>query len=241
MSQSTPIRAVLLDLDGTLIANEMRAFLAEYFALISSSFAHLVPADRLPELLIRATRAMIEDQSNATNQEVFERVFPQLVGHPWSVLEPVFRDFYEREFPRLRPYVRKKPQARPLLEWLFAHDFPVVVATNPLFPLTAIRQRMVWGEVHDFPYTLITAIENSRSAKPHLRYFRDILDTVSCRPEEVLVVGDENNDMVAGHLGCRTFLIPGANTHLQPDTPPPTYQGGLADVLSLLQEREQCT
>jgi hypothetical protein len=50
------------------------------------------------------------------------------------------------------------------------------------------------------------------------------------------MVGDEDMDMVAANLGCRTFLVPGPRTELDPTTPQPTYRGTLADLVALLKD-----
>ncbi|MFN2166026.1 MAG: HAD family hydrolase, partial [Anaerolineae bacterium] len=110
----------------------------------------------------------------------------------------------------------------------------VVIATNPLFPALAVQHRMAWAGVADFAYDLVTSYENSRAIKPNLLYFEQILETLGRRPEDCLVVGDEDMDMVAAHLGCRTFLVPGSRTNLSPSTPKPTYEGSLGDVGALL-------
>ena len=110
----------------------------------------------------------------------------------------------------------------------------MVIATNPLFPATAIEQRLEWAGVADFPYRLVTTFENSRAAKPNLLYFEQILETIGRLAEESLVVGDEDMDMVAAHLGCPTFLVPGPRTKLSPTTPKPTYRGTLMDLGRLL-------
>ena len=89
--------------------------------------------------------------------------------------------------------------------------------------------------VADFPYRLVTTFENSRAAKPNLLYFEQILETIGHLAEESLVVGDEDTDMVAAHLGCPTFLVPGPRTKLSPTTPKPTYRGTLMDLGRLLQ------
>ena len=95
----------------------------------------------------------------------------------------------------------------------------MAVATNPLFPETAIRQRLEWAGVADFPYQLVTTYENSRFCKPNQRYFDAIAAQLGHAPEACLVVGDEDMDMVAACAGCPTFLVPGPSTNLDPATP----------------------
>jgi ribonucleotide monophosphatase NagD (HAD superfamily) len=64
------------------------------------------------------------------------------------------------------------------------------------------------------------------------------LETISRPPQACLMVGDEDMDMVAAHLGCRTFLVPSGRTELAPSTPQPNWQGTLGDVYALLQDQK---
>jgi len=176
---------------------------------------------------------MIANDGQATNEEVFAAAFYPLAGHTRAELEPIFLDFYEHDFPHLRQFTRRKPEARQVVQHAFALGHDVVIATNPLFPAIAIRQRLAWAGVDDFPYRLVTSYENSRFCKPNLHYFEQILAYIDHQPATCLMVGDEDMDMVAARIGCQTFLVPGPATALTPETPEPTYRGALADVLAL--------
>jgi FMN phosphatase YigB (HAD superfamily) len=233
MGQS--IRAILFDLDGTLLDNDMEVFLPPYFAMLTARMAPFVPREQFLDHLMRATEVMMANDGRATNEEVFAAAFYPLNEHSREELEPVFAEFYAEDFPELQRYTRRKPHARPVVEQAFGLGCDVIIATNPLFPATAVQQRLAWAGVEDFPYRLVTTYENSRAAKPNLRYFEDILEAVGQPAEAALVVGDEDMDMVAGHLGCPTFLVPGSRTNLDPTTPEVTYRGSLGDVIALLQ------
>ena len=67
----------------------------------------------------------------------------------------------------------------------------------------AVRERMRWAGVDDFPYALVTAIEKCHFAKPHPEYFAEVLARLDKRPDEALVVGNDwEADMVpAARLG----------------------------------------
>ena len=229
------IKAILFDLDGTLLESNMDVFLPHYFKLLSARVAHLLPPDEFMAHLMQASNAMVNNDGRATNEEVFAAAFFPLISHPREKAESAFRDFYAHDFPTLRQYTRRKPEARQVVRQAFDLGCDVVVATNPLFPATAIEQRLEWAGVADFPYRLVTTFENSRAAKPNLLYFEQILETIGRLAEESLVVGDEDMDMVAAHLGCPTFLVPGPRTKLSPTTPEPTYRGTLMDLGRLLQ------
>jgi FMN phosphatase YigB (HAD superfamily) len=232
---NTQIQAILFDLDGTLLDNDMATLLPYYFRLLGARVAHHIAPDEFMDHLIKASDAMIANDGRATNEEVFVEVFYDSTGLPRDELEPVFVDFYANDFPTLRRYTRPKPEARPVVQMAFDLGFDVVIATNPVFPATAVQQRLAWAGVDGLPYRRVTSFENSRAAKPNLRYFEEILDDLGLPASAVMVVGDENMDMVAAHLGCKTFLVPGPRTELAPKTPSPDYSGTLADVGALLQ------
>jgi FMN phosphatase YigB (HAD superfamily) len=230
------IQAILFDLDGTLLDANMDVFLPHYFKALSARVAHLLPPDQFIAHLMQASQAMVVNDGHDTNEAVFARAFYPLLGHPRQELEPIFMDFYANDFPRLRQYTRRKPQARQVVRAAFERGYDVVIATNPLFPATAIQQRLEWAGVADFAYQLVTTYENSRAAKPNLLYYEQILETIGHPAPACLVVGDEDIDMVAAHLGCPTFLVPGPRTDLASTTPEPTYRGTLADLAALLQD-----
>lgn len=228
------IQAILFDLDGTLLDANMDVFLPHYFKALSARVAHLLPPDQFIASLMQASRAMMVNDGHDTNETVFAQAFYPLVGYPRQELEPIFTDFYVKGFPKLRQYTRRKPQAHRIVQAAFDRGYDVVIATNPLFPATAIQQRLEWAGVADFPFRLVTTYENSRATKPNLLYYEQILETIGHPAPACLVVGDEDMDMVAAHLGCPTFLVPGPRTELAPTTPEPTYRGTLADLEALL-------
>lgn len=233
----TNLRAILFDLDGTLLENDMGTFLPPYFQRLSAHVSHIMPPEPFLQHLMRATHVMIENDGRMTNEELFAAAFYPKVGHSREELEPVLMDFYATVFPTLRSFTRRKPEARRAVQAAFDLGYEVVIATNPLFPATAIEQRLDWAGVADFPYSLVTTYENSHACKPNLLYFEEILEKLGRPAEECLVVGDEAMDMVAAKLGCVTFLIPGPRTDLGPDVPPPTYSGTLSDVIALSSRR----
>jgi FMN phosphatase YigB (HAD superfamily) len=230
-----PIRAILFDLDGTLLDNDMGEFLPPYFRLLTARVAHLLPPQDFMAHLMQATEIMMANDGRATNEELFANSFYPLAGRPRHEIEPLFVDFYNSDFLSLKRYTKRKPEARQVVQRAFDLGYDVVVATNPLFPAMAVQHRLEWAGIADFPFRLVTSYENSRATKPNLLYFEQILETLGHPAKAALVVGDEDMDMVAAHLGCLTFLVPGSRTELSPTTPQPAYRGTLNDVGELLE------
>jgi FMN phosphatase YigB (HAD superfamily) len=241
------MKAILFDLDDTLLGNTMETFVLAYFQALTRHMARLVPPDRLIAELMRATEVMQANDGDApTNEETFAAVFYPAVGYEQDELEPIFDQFYAQEFPKLRSLTRSFPEARTLVEWAFARGLQVVIATNPLFPRTAIEQRLAWAGVpaSEFDYALVTSYEVMHATKAHPAYYREILARISRQPGECLMVGDDWERDIAPAIstGIPAYWIVRAGETLPPLSPSETRedsllvgQGTLADLLELAQ------
>lgn len=142
---------------------------------------------------------------------------------------PLFDDFYAVQYDQLRSLTRPNPAAHAAVQAAFDMGCDVVIATNPIFPETAIRQRMEWAGVADFPFKLITSYEVMHSAKPNVRYYKEILEHIGRGPEECVMVGDDwRNDIApAMKVSLRVFWV---DTLTQPvNALDPSAKGSLAE------------
>ncbi len=234
------IEAVLFDLDDTLLGNNMDSFLQSYFPLLSAYVHQVIEPDRfLPELLV-ATQAVINsDDHNQSNRDVFWSVFCGRNDLVREEVEPFFATFYREHFGILRSNTKLKPVAAEVVRWCFDRGLRVVIATNPLFPLDAIEQRLSWAgvAVEDFDYDLITAYENMHSTKPHTAYYREILAAIDVEPARALMVGDDwKNDIApAGKMGLYTFWITTSDDVVPESRELPNGRGTLKDLFMALQ------
>ncbi|MGD8770368.1 MAG: hypothetical protein PVJ06_10040, partial [Desulfobacterales bacterium] len=69
------LRAILFDLDNTLILFDEARFSREYFRRIETTFADLMPADTFRNRLTTATHALLQNNGEMTNAEYFIRAF----------------------------------------------------------------------------------------------------------------------------------------------------------------------
>jgi FMN phosphatase YigB (HAD superfamily) len=230
----TQLQALLLDLDGTLLENDMDQFLPHYFQHLSAWVRAVMPPKAFIAHLMQATQAMLDNDGRDTNEEVFAAAFYPLAGRPREEMEPIFEQFYAQEFPKLRAYTQRRPEARTVVQTALDRGCDLVVATNPLFPATAIWQRLEWAGVADFPYRLVTTYENSRACKPNPLYFQQICETIGRPAAACLMIGDHPMDLAAAHIGCPTFFVADDSQELPDNVPAPSYRGALANVLELL-------
>jgi HAD superfamily hydrolase (TIGR01549 family) len=231
-------KAILFDLDGTLIDNSMDTFLPPYFAALTKKVAHLVPPDRLIEQLHASTRAMVaNNDTTRTLAQVFEADFFPRLGVPRETLLPLFEDFYAREYRDLQMYVKALPLARAVVARAFQSGARVVIATMPVFPLVAVQERLAWGNLADFDYALITSYENMSTSKPNPAYYREIAAKIGCEPSECVMVGNEvqNDILPARRIGMKTFWL--TDAAFTPTDVPTDWRGTLADLNELLERR----
>lgn len=199
---------LLLDLDGTLIDVEMRSFLEAFFPLAAARFAPPGESGRITRALNLAVRAMMLAVDGArTVDHVFLESFAPAVGGTPDAVRESFAEFYRGEYQQLRRLVAPVPGARALLELALARGCELVLATNPVFFLDAIRARARWAGLDDVPFTLVTGAELMRWTKPHAGYYAQILATVGRPAGECLMVGDNPAmDMAARAVGIPTWL-----------------------------------
>jgi FMN phosphatase YigB (HAD superfamily) len=230
-------QAILFDMDGTLIDDTMDTFLPPYFAAMTRKLAHLIPPDQLIAQLTASTRAMVANADpTRTLEQVFAADFFPKLGIPRETIMPLLDDFYAREYPQLRHVVKPMPEARAVVAAAIRRGYRVVIATMPVFPGTALRQRLEWGGIADFPYALVTDYETMHASKPHSAYYREIAAMLGCAPQDCVMVGNEaQNDIVpAKRAGMKTFFV--ANDTIAPPDVPSDWRGTLTDFGELLEQ-----
>jgi len=228
------VRAVLFDLDGTLVHFDYDEFLQAYIQAVSAAVAHVLNPRTFARELLRCTNVMLANEGPRTNKQVFWDEMLRSIDCDTKHLLDAVDHFYRTDFPRLLDRLRvvPHPDARPMLEHLIREGYTVVIATNAVFPRIATEERMRWGNVHGLPYTLVTTYETWHSCKPNLAYYREILSTINIKPEDCIMIGNDlQEDVVAGKLGMRTYLVDDylvdhGTPHREPD-----FRGSFDDML----------
>lgn len=202
-------KTILFDLDGTLLPMDLNHFLTRYFGGLTKSCSHLVDPQVLHKNLWAATEAMIRDnRSDKTNQEVFMEAFIPRFNLTEEELMPLFDNFYGAGFSELICCTTPTPISKEVCELLVAKGYRLVLATNPIFPDVATSQRMGWAGIKDIPWEMVTTYEHCHYCKPNPNYYQEILERIGANPEETLMVGnDTREDLVAGKLGIKTYLV----------------------------------
>ncbi len=231
--------AILFDLDGTLLNIDMDYFLPRYFASMQSMAHNLgyKEANGLVQQIWSSTEKMIANTDDSkTNEEVFFEDFFRDWPYPAEEFKSFFDSFYEKEFPRLNKYCEPFPRVPQMMEDLFQRGYRIVIATNSVFPLTAIEKRLEWAGVGHFDYDLITAYENMHYCKPQPSYYQEICDRIGVKAQDCLMIGnDTGEDLIAGQVGIKTYLVKDMlidkGSPLKPD-----WQGELEHLFEFLKK-----
>ncbi len=228
---------LLIDLDETLLKTTTGNFIPAYLKLIARYIALTIPPDRMIPTLLAATEEMIKNnRPDRTLDQVFDAAFFPTLNQTRADLMPVFDQFYATVYPELQAITIADNQGVELVEQAFARGYRVAVATNPLFPRTAVLQRLSWAglPVEKYPFDLISTYETFHFAKPNPAYYAEILAQMGWPEGPIVMVGNdiENDIQPAAALGLYTYLLDGGDTHLE--NAYPNGKGQLGDLLNWL-------
>ena len=202
-------KAILFDLDGTLLPMDQEVFVRDYLGRMA---AFLAPHGYDPQSLIKAvwagTGAMVKNDGKALNEDVFWYVFNSILGRDARQDLALFEEFYRTEFQKAKDSCGFNPAAVEAIRQIKDMGYRLILATNPLFPAIATYSRIRWAGLNPEDFELVTTYENSRFCKPNPDYYREILGKIALDGSQCLMVGnDVGEDMIAGTLGMKTFLL----------------------------------
>jgi len=236
------LKAILFDLDNTLIHFGERQFFLGYFPAITKVFADVIPEDLFLERLLSSTGMVLNNNGQMLNVDCFMSAFCEGYEPLRDEFWQRFMRFYESEYDQFRSLASIPPGAREMLLQLRERSLKLVIASNPLWPSIAQNKRLAWAGLGDLQFDLITHIENMTYCKPKVEYYREVCSMIGERPEACLMVGnDPVNDMVVGTIGMKTYLVTDSDaaglevsrtTYGVPPSgiPKPDFEGSLTEV-----------
>lgn len=255
------IKAVLLDLDNTLLHNPDRQWVQTFrrgwdrhFQL---RFGITYASDALRSAIGRLNQGSDTCRSNADSMR---DELCRKMSLSRDEMSRALDEFYAGPYHRFRETTAPIAGAVALVEELLNQNLLVAIATNPLFPESATLARITWAGLGDYinEFAFVTNSENMRFAKPCPAYFAETVARVGVEPDEALVVGDSlSNDIEpAVSLGIHAWQIgetsglgavlnrvrrPYWKTDFQPAemtpaTLPVQFEGNLAALCGLLAE-----
>lgn len=203
------IKAILFDLDGTLLPMDYDGFLKLYFGNLAK---YMTVYGYDPEALVKniwaGTKAMVLNDGSCMNETKFWDVFAEIYGIDVLQDKVLLDDYYRESFVKAKEACGFDPKAKETVELVKNLGFQAALATNPIFPMIATRQRIEWAGLEKSDFALCTTYENIGVCKPNTAYYEEIARRLGVLPEECLMVGnDVAEDMVAEKIGMKVFLL----------------------------------
>jgi len=203
------IKAILFDLDGTLLPMDEPLFTKIYIGNLAKKFIGTeLPADKIPNGIMSGLKAMVINTGKTTNEEQFWMAFDNYTEKDHRPFVADFNDYYANQFVLAKQGCGFSPYAKEIINLCKEKKIDRILATNPIFPHMATYQRIQWSgcEVEDFSW--ITTYENSSFCKPNPAYFQEILNKTGYKAEEVIMVGNDTvEDYAASKLDIPLILV----------------------------------
>ena len=189
------LKAVVFDMDETLLSINLNAFILRYFKDVSSMLADIGRRSRggtmarLGTILVDLNANRRSGTDNRTNLEFYQEEVERRCGIRLS--DPLIYEaftYYDRE---VLPYKNDD-----------------VINAHASFPQGAIECRMGWGDLADAPFELVTHMGNTTRCKPDATYYLEQLQVMGLEPHEVLMVGnDPKRDFPSPDCGIQTAFV----------------------------------
>lgn len=205
------IKAVLFDMDGTLLPMNQKEFTSAYFRELAKKLCPVtgIAPDELTAAVWKGTKAMIVNDGSRLNTKAFWDTFSAVTGIPEETARPICDKFYVNEFENTRAFTQDSPYAVEALKTVHEKGLRAVLATNPLFPTDGQLTRLHWTGLTENDFEFITAYDTERFCKPNPEFYRSVLKRLGLEPQECLMIGnDVEEDMIAASsIGINCYLL----------------------------------
>lgn len=229
------IDTLLFDLDGTLLSMDQEEFIQLYFKGLYIKFHEQYDFEKLKNTIWEGTELMAKNNGEITNEALFWKHFEKEMQLKKEDVIASFEDFYQNDFIIAKQATQSNPKVIEFVHQCKAKGYTLVVATNPLFPQVATKNRLKWAGFEPSDFELITTYENASFCKPSLGYYQEILTALNKKTEQAIMVGnDAIEDLVAGELGMKTYLVTDCLQNKKQVPYTCTFQGNWNEVIEHL-------
>lgn len=227
------MKAVLFDLDGTLLPMDSELFMKIYAKEVTKAFHGFEEAEMIFPQIMKSIGEVVKDREETTNFEKFFMNFEKVMPKSREEYLKVFDVFYETGFLNVKEATYTSEHIIEAVHILKDKGYQLIIATNPIFPMAANRHRIDWAGLNIDDFDHVTSFEKNKHCKPSVDFYREVLDEVGLEGHEVLMVGnDVQEDLAIQSLGAKTFLIENHMINRKPNEPVPSdHQGTYEDFL----------
>lgn len=204
------IKAVIFDLDGTLLPMNEEKFTRGYFGLL---YKNARPFGYEKELFVKTiltgTHFMKNNNGSKTNEKVFWDYFASIYGEDKLKDKAIFDKFYLTDFEKTKSFCGENPFAKEIVEYCKNKVGKVILASNPVFPKEAMDWRLKFAGLNPEDFDYVSDYSNSSYCKPNPMFLKEILRKLQLKEDEVVYFG--NNEIEDGRpaeeLGIKVYMV----------------------------------
>ena len=204
------LKAVLFDLDGTLLPMNEESFIPKYLNLLAN---RMEPRGYNKEDFIKVlwsgTKKMYLNDGSKSNEQVFWDEFTSFFGKDCLKDKAYVDEFYTNEFLQTKSECKENSLAKKIVKFVKDNNLLCILSTNPIFPSVGTITRMSYIDLLESDFDFVTFYENFNFTKPNPMYFKKLLEKYSLKPEEVILIG--NNELedawCANQVGIKAYLV----------------------------------
>jgi HAD superfamily hydrolase (TIGR01549 family) len=229
------MKTILFDLDGTLIGMELEAFTQAYVQSITAFMSDVWDPKAFGKSLMKGLYAMVSDMGENTNEQTFWNSMEADFGQDMRTVGQRLLSYYENEFEACKSAIIPRKEAQDFINRAKG-KYRLVLATNPVFPIEAVKKRLEWGGIDLDAFEYISVYDNSTQNKPHAAYYQELIDKLDLDPAECIMVGnDVQEDGAAKLAGIDVFIVEG--WVINRTSEPTQHQGSWSDLIAWAEEK----
>lgn len=199
----------LFDLDETILNLNWNLFEKDYYMKLAYAFSELLPIDKAAYYIQTSYRYMVDFVDNKrTNKDRFYDKMVELSGADKEKMIELEPHFYLEHYEDFKKYTYPNSNMVESVKTLNDKGFPLVIASNPVFPAIATLKRIAWAGLDASIFKRITTFENEYACKPRIEYYENLLKELQLKAEDCIMVGNDiGEDMMASLLNIKCILI----------------------------------
>ena len=207
MDGPSRITTLLIDLDGTLVGNRPLGMALDFMRHSYTELRkHAAPWPAISTLL-SINKEYKRPPNGLKNDDRIVELASRRLGITSVEARKILKDGVMEIFPRLQRHFYPMPGAQDFIQWA-AGAYPLILATNPVWPEEIIKLRASWGGIEPGVFRMITHMRAMSACKPEALYYREVLELNGLNPRECLLVGNDlKMDLPATKVGIRTFIV----------------------------------
>jgi len=205
------MKTILFDLDGTLLPMNEDDFVKGYFGKLYKFMApYGYEKDSFIDAVWYGTKAMRLNDGKRICEDVYWDAFiSKFEGKDKNFAHQKFNEFYATVFNETKQYCfepyRKIDE---VIKACREYADKLIVVANPVFPLIAMQERIVFAGIDPSIFDFITSYETSHFAKPNKMFIKEVMDRFNLDTKDVIYFGNSEKEdgRVAKELDIEFYL-----------------------------------